>query len=171
EQLARFAELATALGADLNSPELSEAEAAWSASEDAFKAALAEKPGISALFAGADADQIWVANPKQAGDLIYFRSLGLTIPDVDLPLDSTEYWENVSLEAIGKYQTDTFFSSYRGLPIEDAIAIPTVAQLPAVQAGQVYTWNQDFIASYQGLTSIIDGLTEAIESSEIVTGP
>lgn len=121
------------------------------------------------MFAGGSTDTIWVANPAVAGDLIYFSELGLSIPPVDLPEGSTDYWESVSLEAIGKFQTDTLFSSYHGLPIEDFTAIPTVA-LPAVQAGQVYTWNQDFIASYQGLTAILNDLTAAIESAEIVTG-
>ncbi|MCA9858492.1 MAG: ABC transporter substrate-binding protein [Thermomicrobiales bacterium] len=84
-QLARFAELASALGADLESAELQDARASWQASEDAFKTALAEKPGISAIFGGSFAGEIYIANPKQAGDLVYFRALGMTIPDVDLP--------------------------------------------------------------------------------------
>jgi iron complex transport system substrate-binding protein len=169
-QLARFAELAEALGADLESPELTEAQATWRASEDAFKAALAEKPGISAVFGALGTDEIYVANPKRAGDLVYFRSLGLEIPDVDLPEDSTDYWETLSLEAVGKYQTDLFFNSYRGTSIEEAVAVPTIGQLPAVKAGQIFVWNQDFISSYQGLTAILDELTAAVEASEIVTG-
>ncbi|MCA9858491.1 MAG: hypothetical protein KC438_02170 [Thermomicrobiales bacterium] len=76
----------------------------------------------------------------------------------------------MSQEAIGKYQTDMIMNSYRGDPVETFTAIPTVATLPAARAGQIFTWNQDFIASYQGLSSILDGLTEAVTASEIVTG-
>ena len=39
-----------------------------------------------------------------------------------------------------------------------------------MQAGQIYTWNQDFIASYQGMTAILTELTANVEAAEIVTG-
>ncbi|MGB3328831.1 MAG: hypothetical protein WBA46_07745, partial [Thermomicrobiales bacterium] len=58
----------------------------------------------------------------------------------------------------------------RGLPIDQVAAIPTVAALPSVQAGQIYTWNQDFICSSQGMTSILASLTSDVEHSTIVTG-
>ncbi|MGC4107360.1 MAG: ABC transporter substrate-binding protein [Thermomicrobiales bacterium] len=170
DAIARFAELAGALGADLASPEIVEAETAWRDSEEAFKTALAAKPGISAVFVAAGADMLYVANPAVAGDVMYFRSLGLTIPDVEIDPANGDYWEYVSFETIGKYSTDLFMSSYRGLPIPDVEAIPTVAALPSVQAGQIYTWNQDFISSYRGMTEILIDLTANVEASEIVTG-
>lgn len=168
--IARFTELAEALGADLASPELVAAEAAWRQAETAFTAAVAAKPGINALFVAAGADMLYVANPQRAGDVMYFRELGLTVPDVTIDPANGDYWEYVSFETIGKYQTDLFMSSYRGLPIDDVKAIATVAALPSVKAGQIYTWNQDFIASYQGMTAILAELTGHIVAAEIVTG-
>jgi iron complex transport system substrate-binding protein len=168
--VARFAELAEALGADLAAPEIADAESAWRDAEDAFTAAVEAKPGISALFVAAGADMLYVANPERAGDVMYFRELGLTVPAVSIDPANGDYWEYVSFETIGKYQTDLFMSSYRGLPIPEVEAIATVSALPAVQAGQIYTWNQDFIASYQGMTAILAELTANIEESEIVTG-
>ena len=166
---ARFAELAAALGADLESAEVVADNGRWLAAEDALKTEIAAKPGISAIFAAASADIIYVANPAVAGDIQYFRELGLTIPDVEINPENGDYWEYVSTEEIGKYQTDTLFSSYRGLPVDEFIAIPTVATLPAVAAGQVYIWNQDVIMSYRGLAGIVEDLTEAITAAEIVT--
>jgi iron complex transport system substrate-binding protein len=168
--IARFAELAAALGADLASPEISAAEAAWRDAETAFTDAVAAKPGISAIFVAAGTDMLYVANPERAGDVMYLRDLGLSVPSVSIDPANGDYWEYVSLETIGKYQTDLFMNSYRGLPIDEVVAIPTVAALPSVQAGQIYTWNQDFIASYQGMTTILAELTANVEAAEIITG-
>jgi iron complex transport system substrate-binding protein len=166
----RFADLAVALGADLETPEIAADTERWHAAEDAFKAAVEAKPGITAIFASGATDMIYVANPAVAREVQYARELGLTIPDVEIDPANGDYWEYVSPEEIGKYQTDILFSSYRGLSIEELIAIPTVATLPAVTNDQVYTWNQDLVASYRGLADALEGLTDAVTQSEIVTG-
>lgn len=169
--VARFAELAAALGMDLEAPEIVADNARWRVAEEAFRAALAEKPGITAIFAAPSADIIYIANPQVAGELVYYRELGLTLPDVEINPEDGDFWEYASLEEVGKYQTDMLFSSYRGsLPVEDFIAIPTVAILPAVAAGQVFEWNQDKTLSYRGIADSMDGVVVAITSSEIVTG-
>jgi len=168
--VARFAELAAALGVDLETPELVADKERWMASEEAFQAALAAKPGISAVFAAPSPEIIYVANPQVAGDLIYLRELGLAIPDVEINPEDGTYWEYASLEEIGKYRTDMLFSSYRGMPVEEFLAIPTVATLPAVTAGQVFEWIQDEILSYRGIAETLDSMTEAVTASEIVTG-
>ncbi|MEJ7901139.1 MAG: ABC transporter substrate-binding protein, partial [Thermomicrobiales bacterium] len=168
--VARFAELATALGMDLEAPEIVADNERWLASEAAFRAALAEKPGISAVFAAPSPDIIYIANPQVAGELIYYRELGLAIPDVEINPDDGDFWEYASLEEVGKYQTDILFSSYRGSPVEEFLAIPTVATLPAVTAGQVFEWFQDEILSYRGIADTLDNMTEAVTASEIVTG-
>jgi hypothetical protein len=41
--------------------------------------------------------------------------------------------------------------------------------MPAVQADQVFIWNQDVIMSYLGLAEIVESVTEAIATSSIVT--
>ncbi|MBA3379196.1 MAG: ABC transporter substrate-binding protein [Chloroflexia bacterium] len=168
--VARFAELAVDLGMDLETPEVTADLERWQASEAAFGTALADKPGISAIFTAPSPDVIYIANPQVAGDLQYYRELGLTIPDVEINPDDGNYWEYASLEEIGKYQTDLLFSSYRGMPVEEFLAIPTVATLPAVTAGQVYTWNQDEVLSYRGIADSLDGVIEAITAADIVTG-
>lgn len=168
--VARFAELAEALGANLESDTIAGNLARWETAEATFQAAIEAKPGITATFVAPAADMLYIANPEVAGDVMYFRELGLTIPDVSIDPANGTYWEYLSPEEIGRYQTDIYFSSYRGIPIEEFVAIPTVAGMPAVQADQVFTWNQDFIASYLGMAEILEGLTANIEASEIVTG-
>lgn len=166
----RFAELAAALGADLDAPEIATDLRRWEDSVVTFQTALAEKPGITALFVAPDAAMLYIANPEVAGDVMYFRELGLTIPDVVIDPANGDYWQWLSPEEIGTYQTDLVFSSYRGIPVEEFIAIPTVATLPAVTADQVFIWNQDVIMSYLGLAEIVEGVATAISESEIVTG-
>ncbi|MGC4191774.1 MAG: ABC transporter substrate-binding protein [Thermomicrobiales bacterium] len=168
--IARFAELAEALGADLASSDLVDAKAAWQDAERAFTDAVAAKPGISAIFVAAGTDMLYVANPERAGDVMYFRELGLTVPPITVDPANGDYWEYVSLESIGKFQTDMFMNSYRGLPMDEVKAMPTVAALPSVQAGQIYDWNQDFICSYQGMADILTALAANVEASEIITG-
>lgn len=166
--IARFAELAEALGADLASPDMVAAKTAWQDAEHAFTEAVTAKPGISALFVAASADMLYVANPERAGDVIYFTELGLTVPAITVDAANGDYWEYVSLESIGKFQTDMFMNSYRGLPMDEVKAMPTVAALPSVQAGQIYEWNQDFICSYQGMTSILTDLTANVEAAQVL---
>lgn len=168
--IARFAELAEALGADLAAPDLVAAKTSWQDAEHAFSEAVAAKPGISAIFVAAGTDMLYVANPERAGDVMYFRELGLTVPPITVDADNGDYWEYVSLESIGKFQADLFMNSYRGLPMDDVKAIPTVASLPSVQAGQIYEWNQDFICSYQGMAAILAALTDNVEASEVIVG-
>ena len=167
--MTRFAELAGALGIDLTSDEIVAAEAAWHEAEEAFKATLAEKEGITAVFVAPSAEMLYVANPERAGDVLYARELGLSIPDVTVDPANGDYWEYVSPEQINTFTTDIFYSSSRGISIEETIAIPTVAALPAVQAEQIYVWDQDYIASYQGLTKFLTHLAETVGQSEIVT--
>ncbi len=167
----RYAELAEALGADLSTPEIDADFERWQAAEEEFKAVLAEKPGISAVYIAPSPDMYYVANPAVAGDVSYARALGLTIPDVTIDPANGDYWEYLSPEEIGKYQTDILFVSYRAdLSIEEFTAIPTVAALPAVKAGQVFEWNQDSIASYRGQADGVESLIANVSASEIVTG-
>ncbi len=167
----RFAELAAALGIDLEAPGIVADYDRWQADEEEFRAALAAKPGISAIFAAPSADTIYIANPQVAGELVYYRELGLTMPDVEINPEDGDFWEYASLEEVGKYRTDILFSSYRGsLPVEDFLAIPTVATLPAVVAGQVFEWNQDKTLSYRGISDSLDDMIAAVTASEIVTG-
>jgi iron complex transport system substrate-binding protein len=170
EITARHAELAAALGVNLEAPEVVAANDELTAAEAALADALASKPGISAMFVAPDAETIYIANPQVAGELQYLRAQGLTIPDVEINPENGDFWQYASLEEIGAYQTDLIFSSYRAtLDIEAFTALPTVATLPAVVAGQVYTWNQDIVYSYQGLTDVLNNVTTAINESEIVT--
>lgn len=156
----RFAELAEALGADLATPELAEAEQAFTAAIEAFKSIAAEKSDLVALFIAPVSDNTWVASPADWADLNMYMAFGLNIvaPDVE----PGAFWENISHEQALKYPADVVFHSTRGeaLTAEDITASPTWGLHPAIAAGQLYPWNQDFIMSYQGMTQALNELAD-----------
>jgi len=44
-----------------------------------------------------------------------------------------------------------------------------IGTLPAIAAGQIAPWNQDFIMSYQGMAEATEGIAAAIEGAEKVS--
>jgi len=169
ESLNRFAQLAQALGIDLNSPEITAQKEAYEAAEQRYTTLTAEKAGISAIFVWASESEIYVASPDAAGDVMLFRDLGLDVPTVPVP--AGEYWELLSSEQALKYPTDMLFYSLRSdgmTSLEAFQAHPTLSQHPAVKAGQVYGWNQDYILNYPGLEASFTTTSDAIEASEPV---
>lgn len=169
----RFAELAASLGADQGSPEIQEAKAAYETAVADFSKVAQEKAaaGITSLFMYADPTELYIAYPPIWADLAMYQALGMDIIVPDSVPDG-DYWESLSTEQAVKYVSDLIFQSSRTgtLTLEELAAHPTYGALPAVKAGQVTPWNQDFIQSYQGLTAALTHLAEALEKAEKVTG-
>ena len=135
--MARFAELAGLLGADLATPELVAARAAFAERVEAFSALAREKADLTVLFGTAGEEGIYYANPEDWADLAWFEALGLNIIKPDVAKGS--YWEKLSAEQAGKYTSDLFFASAGAgtYTLEDMQAHPLYKTLPAVAAGQV----------------------------------
>lgn len=162
----RFAELAEALGADLESEELVAARAEYEAATEHFAAAVAEKSDLTALFVATGEDVAWIAWEPAWDDLSLYSSMGLNIVE----LESHEgWWEQISQEQALRYPSDLFFISTRAAhTIEQLEESPSWGQHPAIQAGQAYLWNQDFIHSYQGMAEALNHIAESLEASEKV---
>lgn len=165
----RFAALAGLLGADLSTPDLVAAKAALDERVETFSALAQEKADLTVLFGTAGEEGIYYANPEDWADLAWFQALGLNIiaPDVE----KGAYWEKLSAEQAGKYESDLFLASAGAgtYTLEDMQAHPLYKTLPAVAAGQVASWNQDAIQSYQGLAAALDVVITALENAEKVT--
>lgn len=166
----RFAELAGALGADLESAELANAKAAYEEAKSAFDTVIGENPDLTSLFMYVDDATAYAANPGDWGDLNMYMEHGMQI--VEPEAEPGSYWEELSLEQALKYPADLFFASTRlgAFSPDDLKEHPTFGQHPAIKAGQVYPWNQDFIQSYQGMTEAVDAVRSALASSTKVTG-
>jgi iron complex transport system substrate-binding protein len=164
EGVARFAEFAAAVGADLNTPEIIGSQQGIGAAEDRAATLMSEKPGFSALWVAPSTDVFYVANPLQARGVIYARELGIKIPDLDV--EPTEYWEELSYEQALKYPTDVLYVSTRNgeAALEQVTTHPTFSQHPAVVAGQVLPWNQDVVTSYPGQMAVLIEILTAMET-------
>jgi iron complex transport system substrate-binding protein len=165
--VSRFAELALALGAEPESDPFVAARADAEAAATTFAETVAAKQGLSAIFVYATEEQLFVANPKVASDLRYFRELGLAMPDLDVA--DTDYWELLSWEQSLKYPVDIVFVSARSaLDIDALTAHPVFSQHPAVKAGQVYAWNGEEPLSYQGIATTLEATRQSVEASSPV---
>ena len=169
--LARSVDLAEALGADLSTPEQQEQKARYEMALGEFESVAAEKSDLTNVFGSIDAtEKIYIANPPDWGDLSWYRELGLNIIDPEAnPLD---YWQELSREGALMYPSDVFWQSTRPgtLTPEEMQADPVLSGNPAIRAGQVGWWNQDYILSYQGMADALESLSAVLSSAEKVTG-
>lgn len=161
----RFAELAAALGADQQSDEVVAARVAAEAAAAEFIATTEANPGLTAMFIYANEESIFIANPKVVSDLIYFKELGLQMPELDVA--DNDYWEVLSWEESAKYPVDVIFTTSRApITADDLKAHPVFSQVPAVQAGQISTWNDTHQLSNQGLATALTETSSALVSAQ-----
>jgi iron complex transport system substrate-binding protein len=161
--LARVDELAVALGADLEDPEIVAAKERYETANDDLAAAIAEKPGLTAIFvSGTPESSFWVASPKEFSDLITFNELGL---DIVQPEAGDEWWEELSWEQAAKYPADLLLVDARSGSLtgpELAAQVPTFAALPAARAGQFSAWQTEYVPSYAGVAAVLEDLAATI---------
>ena len=164
--IARFEELSLVLGGTGGS----EADKAiFSAAEEAVRAAVAERPGVTLMFASASTDTFYVADPPPWPDLSYYVSLGVDV----LRTETTEggYWEYQSLESIDKYDVDHILLDDRD-PLQGERLqsdVPLWVTLPAVQAEQVSLWPiAGRVYTYAGIAKVLNHIAEVINSSSDV---
>jgi len=76
EPIRRFEALAEALGADLSTPAHAAARQRFENASADLKAAIAEKPGLEAMFAAGSLETFWVSNPPSFADLLQGTGTG-----------------------------------------------------------------------------------------------
>lgn len=163
----RVGEVAAALGADPDNPQVAADRDAFLAAEADLKAAIAAKPGLKVAFAsGTPDDAFYIGNPKVNADLIYFASLGL---DIVAPEDQSGFFEQLSWEEAGRYPVDLLIMDDRqwsSTPEELIEKVPTFAALPAVKAGAYGPWTSEWVPSYPGMTPVLERLAELIAKAD-----
>lgn len=166
----RFAELAAALGADLSTPELAAAQEGYAAARVSLEETVASRPEISVLFTYIDGENdAYIASWPDWADLALFKTIGLNVAGPELEVG--EYWEQLSNEEALKYPADVLMNSTRPGMLDAAglTEHPTWGAHPAVAAGQVGSWNQDFIMSWQGMTAAYQTIVDMVNAAEKVT--
>ncbi len=170
EALERHAELAEALGADLDSDKANEDKQRFDDAVEALREAAGENGDIAVLACSGDPDLFYASDPEASIDLRYFQELGvnLIVPE---NLDEGGFFESLSWENADKYDADILFVDNRSsaLQPEDMAAKPTWNELPAVEADQVIPWVSEPRFSYAGCAPLLEELTEAIRNVEKVT--
>ncbi|MCC3761720.1 ABC transporter substrate-binding protein [Glycomyces sp. TRM65418] len=165
----RHAALAQALGADLSSDEnvagIERFGAAMaSISDDYFEVQMSTGHEYKAMAVGAWPDGLYVADPSAFNLLAKSVELGVDFVVPENP-DQNGYWELLSWENVDKYEADVIFLDRRtgNIPAEELLAeYPTWAALPAVAAGQVYSWNAEPVYSHVGGAVELEAIAEGL---------
>ncbi|MFI5616803.1 ABC transporter substrate-binding protein [Streptomyces sp. NPDC051567] len=168
--LARTADLARSLGADLASQANTDAKARFEAASAKVREATKANPGVKVLVGSGSADLFYVSTPKTSADLKYFEQLGVEFITPQ-KLDEGGFFESLSWENAGKYPADVILLDNRtsALQPEALTAKPTWAQLPAVKAGQVVPRVTEPIYSYDKCAQILEDLAKAVQNAKKVS--
>ncbi|MCF6526437.1 ABC transporter substrate-binding protein [Streptomyces sp. JJ36] len=166
--IARYAELAGALGADLKAPRVTDAKARFEKAAESLRTA-AREHDVKVMAASGSKDLFYVSNPEINADLRYFRELGVDLVTPD-KTDEGGYFESLSWENAGKYAADLIILDNRtqALQPEALRAKPAWRDLPAVQAGQVSPWSSEPRFSYAGAAPLLEDLARAIREAKKV---
>lgn len=169
--LTRFAELAAALGADLQAPEVAATRKRFEDAGSALHAAVAAKPGLLAVALYATPSEgISFCRPATFPGLRQLQELGLelVVPEggaTDVNEDFANFFfDSVSLELAGKYPADLILLDEDTAP-EDMAGVPTWAALPAVQAGQIAAFRRLGSWTYEQNAGEIEGITAAVRAA------
>ncbi|GAA2277467.1 siderophore-binding protein DesE [Glycomyces scopariae] len=166
--IARHAELAESLGADLESDQNTANKEAYDAAVAALTAAAAANP-VTVLACSAAAEIFYASNPATGNDMRFFTELGVNfvVPD-NLDEATGSYFENLSWENADKYPADILFLDARVQALQpDALTeFPTWNALPAVQEGQIVAWEAEPMYSYGLAAKSIQALADAITNAK-----
>ncbi|THV33609.1 ABC transporter substrate-binding protein [Glycomyces buryatensis] len=166
EVIGRHTEIAVALGADIESQEVVEAQDRYEAAGQALQEAAAQRP-LKVMPVNAYPEVFYVGYLPKFTDLSMAAELGVQFVEAEEP-NEDGYWEELSWENADKYEADVILLDARAgnLQPEDLTEFPTWNALPAVKAGQVYSWNPEPIYSHLGGAEALEILTEAVTNSE-----
>ncbi|WP_246003209.1 ABC transporter substrate-binding protein [Nocardia tenerifensis] len=170
ETIARYAELARALGADLSAPKAVAAKARFDAAAQAVRDAAAQRPGLRVLAASAAPGIFYVSDPKAAADLSFFEELGVRMVRPE-HVGGDGFFEELSWEHTDRYPADLILLDRRstGLSPEALTANPVWRGLAAVRANQIGGWQPIYRFSHAGTAPLLEDLAANLRRSTKVT--
>jgi iron complex transport system substrate-binding protein len=158
-----YEKLAESLGADLSQPEIASGKAAFSASLEAFKSAVAAKPGLTVLAVTGGPDALNIADVTSSAELQDFVSWGLNLISAE---NSNGYWEELSWEVATKYQPDLILVDDRAKAMQLLPEQPMWTRIKAAEAGQVTRWPAFWLRNYAAYARELDALTQAVDAAD-----
>lgn len=170
EIIERHYELAQALRPDADFSHVDDHKQQFEEAVEALQAANAEK-NLTVMACAPSNDVLYVNSPLALPDLRFFAEHGtdIVIPD---GVPDGDYNEQVSWENADLYDCDILMIDNRQFALSPDQLIeefPTWAQLPAVQAGQIISWDPEPRNSYAGFQPSIEALTEGLLQAQKVT--
>ncbi|MBT2467085.1 ABC transporter substrate-binding protein [Streptomyces sp. ISL-66] len=168
--LARTADLAKSLGADMNAKKAVDGKARFEAASAKLREATKANPGIKVLVGSGSADLFYVSTAATSADLKYFQSLGVEFVTPE-KTDEGGFFESLSWENAGKYKADVVLLDSRTGTLQptELKAKPTWAELPAVKANQVTPRVTEPIYSYEKCAQILEDLAKSIQNAKKVS--
>jgi iron complex transport system substrate-binding protein len=163
-QIDRFGELARALGVSAASGTVAHARPAFVRAAANLSQVARRKSNLRIIAVSADQSTMYVARvAPESADLAFYAQRGVPLVSAET---SDPYWDRLPWKEAGKYQVDGILYDARDgfLPLRNAKAVPTFAELPAVRANQIGTWHADPPPSYQQYTKNINDLAKTIVS-------
>ncbi|MEV6971430.1 ABC transporter substrate-binding protein [Hamadaea sp. NPDC051192] len=165
-----YEKLAASLGADVQNDAIAANKKRFQEAVERFKAAVASKPGLTVAAMSPYEDEVYIANPEYAPELLDFQSWGLKVinpakPDVDFP-----YWQTLSWENADTYQPDLILWDGRSytptINAEWGKKQPTWFSVKAAKAGAVVSWPGFWLHTFGHFATELDKLTEAIKVAD-----
>ncbi|CAM5447985.1 ABC transporter substrate-binding protein [Streptomyces avidinii] len=168
--LARTADLAKSLGADMNAKKAVDGKARFDAASAKLREATKANPGIKVLVGSGSADLFYVSTPGTSADLKYFQSLGVEFVTPE-KTDEGGFFESLSWENAGKYKADVVLLDNRTGTLQPAElkAKPTWAELPAAKANQITPRVTEPIYSYEKCAQILEDLAQSVQNAKKVS--
>lgn len=167
----RYAELAAALGADLQAEAVIKAKTEFAAASKSLSEVTATLSGVKVLFISSGPEGVYFANAPAFSDLSLLQSLGVRFvtPKVN---PAEPHFEQVSWELADKYPADVIlYDTRNAAPFTTEWAkYPTVAKLPAVQANQAFGWNPETPTSWARFAPALRRLTTDLSRVRPITG-
>ncbi|GAA0134414.1 iron-hydroxamate ABC transporter substrate-binding protein [Paenibacillus sp. YSY-4.3] len=101
-----------------------------------------------------------------SGDVLY-RDLGMKVPSVvqEISASAVANWNQISAEKLAELDADYIFIVSSAVPMEELLADPIWAGLPAVKNGQIYEFDNESSWLYTGVIAngkIIDDVVASI---------
>lgn len=169
--LAKYADLAEALGADLGSDDIAAKKEKYKTAQERLKAAVKSRPEIEVSAMSVSSQWIGIATTEGFPDLdAYDQTYGVSFVE---PTKHDGYWQQLDHETADRYRADVVLVDSRSRVVTEALPSlrkesPVWGDLPEVAAGQVVPWFVPGSFSYTRDAVSLNTLAEAIENAKDV---
>ncbi|MFI6326349.1 ABC transporter substrate-binding protein [Nonomuraea sp. NPDC050556] len=163
EVIQRYGTLARQLGADVNTPEITQAKKRFESAQAELETLVAK--GLKIEIVSGSPDALYVSTPEMVPDFKLLSDAGLDV--VRPKVDAQGYFETLSWENADKYKADVilFDSRTQATQLAEMKKKPTFAELPAVKAGQAYPMWVETPYSYQKWADELEGLVANLKKA------